>query len=76
MSEQEWLDIFASNLDAMIRDKGMTQLDLADDTGLSKSTISSYINARKMPGVKAIVNIAYALDCDVSDLIDFGETIE
>lgn len=76
MTELEWLDIFADNLASMMEESGYTQMDLAEETGLSQSTISTYLNKRKFPGVKAIINIAYALDCEVTELIDFDETIE
>lgn len=76
MSEQEWLDIFADNLLDMLNEANMTQRDLADETGLSEAAISQYIHKRKIPGVRAIINISYALNCDMSDLIDFGDRIE
>lgn len=75
MTEKEWLDIFAHNLVDMLKDARMTQRELADETGLSEGTISAYINGRKIPGIRAIVNIGYALDCDLNDLIDFGDRI-
>lgn len=75
MSEVEWLDIFGDNLSDMLRDARMTQRELADETGLSEASISGYIHKRKLPGPKALVNIAYALDCDMNDLIDFGDRI-
>lgn len=72
MSESEWLDIFGDNLKDMMDEYGISQRELADECGLSESNISRYINKQQVPGIKALVNIAYALDCDVSDLIDFG----
>ena len=62
MSEQEWLDIFADNLLDMLNEANMTQRDLADETGLSEAAISQYIHKRKIPGVRAIINISYALN--------------
>ena len=76
MSELEWLDIFADNLIEMLDETGMSQRDLAEATGISEASISGYIRRRKVPGVKAILNIAYALDCSITDLIDFGDTID
>ena len=76
MTELEWINIFGDNLADMLKDANMTQQELADTTGLSKATISSYINKRKAPGLKAIINIAHALDCSVDDLMDFEEMIE
>ena len=75
MSEHEWLDIFGDNLAEMMYEQGYSQKDLADETGLSEASISNYINKRRMPTIKAIVNIAYALDIDFNELIDFGERV-
>ena len=75
MSEQEWLNIFGNNLRDMLIDARMTQRDLADDTGLAESTISQYINKQRMPTIRAVINIAYSLDCDLDELLDFGERI-
>lgn len=76
MTESEWLDIFGDNLAEMLIEKNMTQRDLAEETGLAESSISSYIHKKKLPGIKAILNIAHALECDSFDLIDFGDTIQ
>ena len=76
MSEMEWLDLFGDNLVYIMRHTKTTQRKLAEKTGLSQGTISKYINKQQIPGVKAIVNIAYALDCSTDDLIDLGATID
>ncbi len=76
MTESQWLDTFGDNLLNMLYDARLTQKDLAEMSGLSESSISAYIRKQKAPGFKAIINIAYALDCDVSELMDFGSTIE
>ncbi len=76
MTVLEWMEIFGDNLKEMLEYANMTQRELADAAGLSESSVSDYINKRKLPGIKAIINIGYALDCDFNDLIDFGEHIE
>ena len=75
MSEQSWLDIFADNLRDIMEEKQCSQNDLSRVTGITQATISRYLSKKQMPSVKAIVNIVYALDCDWSDLLDFGDTI-
>lgn len=75
MSEQEWLNIFGDNLQEMLNEARMTQRDLAEDTGLSEASISNYINKQRIPTVRAIINIAYSLDCDIDELIDFGDRV-
>lgn len=76
MTETEWLDIFADNLQSLMQERGYTQGDLADETGLDQTTISRYLNKQRIPTVRAIVNLAFTLDCDISELIDFGDRIE
>lgn len=75
MSEYEWLTIFGDNLAYMLKDARMTQRELADATGLAESTISNYILKKKMPGVKALINIAEELNCTLDDLMFFGDRI-
>ena len=76
MTEIEWLDIFGDNLRDILLDVGMTQSELADELGIDKSLVSRYVNKQYIPNLKTIINIAYILNCDVSELIDFGEPIE
>lgn len=75
MTQTEWKNIFGDNLAEILREKGMTQSQLAMDAELSVSRISDYINKRAVPTIFAIINIAYALDTDVGDLVDFDERV-
>ena len=75
MTQTEWRKIFASNLYDILRDKGMTQSQLARDTGLSVSRVSDYINEKATPTIFALINMAYALDMNVDELVDFGDRI-
>ena len=75
MTERQWIDIFSGNLRELIVYSGMTQKELADASGLSEITINKYINGRTMPSVKGLLNLVYALNCDFTDLIDFGDKI-
>lgn len=75
MTEQEWLDIFSENLRECMIEKGYTQKELAEETGLSEAAISNYVNGRKFPSVRAIINMSYALRVSLIDFIDFGDFI-
>lgn len=75
MSEVEWINIFGDNLIDIMNEQGYTQEQLADATGLTQATISKYINKKQMPSIKAIINLAYALDCTIDELIEFGDRI-
>lgn len=72
MSEWDWLQLFGDNLKELMRERGWSQADLAYATRMSEPTISSYVNKTRMPGIKAVINIAYVLDIPVESLIDFG----
>ena len=75
MSEMDWLEEFGCNLSSMLKEANMSQKELAFETGLSEASISGYVNGRKLPGPRALVNISHTLDCSLDELMDFGETI-
>lgn len=75
MSEFEWMQHFSKKLRELLDYTNMTQTDLAIESGLSTAVISRYINCVTMPKASAIVNLAYALNCSVDELIDFGSKI-
>lgn len=76
MTQHEWREIFSNNLIDILQERGMSQAQLARDSGLSVSRISDYINMNATPSVFAIINLAYALDMEVSELVDFDARIE
>ena len=76
LTESEWLDLFKNRLVSRMEETNTTQRKLADMTDLSVVTINNYINKRKLPGVKAVINLAHALDCSVDDLVDFCDMIQ
>ena len=76
MRQAEWKRIFSANLVEILKEKGMTQRQLARDCGVSIGMISDYINGRTIPGIVAVINMAYALDMDVGELVDFDERVE
>ena len=76
MTQLEWRNIFANNLLEILDEQGLSQAQLARDAGLSVSRINDYINQKATPSIFAVINMAYALDMEVSELIDFDERIE
>lgn len=80
MSEVEWIDIFSGNLRSLLDETGMTQQELANKTGLSKATISKYLNGQVMPSVAALVNIYHVfnqyLNVTVNDILYFYDRLE
>ena len=69
MSEVELIDIFADNLRDIMQEVGITQSELADESGLSRATINIDIAKQTLPTLKALINICYVLDCNLDELI-------
>lgn len=61
MSEIEWIEIFSGNLVSIMTEVGITQGELARDTGISKSLISDYCNGKRMPSTKSLINIIHSI---------------
>ena len=76
MTLKEWTEIFGDNLTDLMEEKRMTQQELAKASGLSIGSINAYIHGQTPPGIKAIINLCYALDIDMMELLDFGDTID
>ena len=75
MTETQWMQCFSRKLRELMEYTNMTQLDLAIESGLSTAVISRYINCITMPKASALVNLAYAFNCSVDELVDFGSKI-
>lgn len=76
MTQAEWKNEFGDNLLALLREKGFSQNQLAKDSGVSTGMISDYVNKFAAPNIFAVINMAYSLDVEIDDLVDFGEMIE
>ena len=48
---------------------GMTQKDLARETGLTESAISRFINGQRQPRLYNLIKIADALEMTVDELV-------
>ena len=75
MTQTEWKEIFGDNLVTILREKKMSQAQLAKKAGLSTSRVSDYINGNSTPSIFAIINMAYALEMDIGEFVDFEEYI-
>lgn len=75
MSEVELMDIIAGNLSSLMEEKGYSQRDLAEDSGLSEAAISRYLKAQRIPNLKAIFNMCMVLDCEVEELVGYVDWV-
>lgn len=62
--------IFAKNLKHYMDKLGKTQIDIINDLGINKSTISSWYNGQKMPRMGTIQTLADYFGILKSDLIE------
>ena len=69
MSEVEFIDIFRDNLRSLMEERGYTRRELARESRISHVTISRYLNKERMPTAKSLVNLAFALECDLDELV-------
>lgn len=67
-NEEEWRIEFRSNLRRKLASTDMTQEDLAKVTGISKTTISYYMQGRATPNAYNVFKLAKALGCSIEEL--------
>ena len=69
ISRDDWKKIFSNRLANFLKERNMCQSDLAKASGLSRSRINDYISMKSVPTIFASINMAYALDITVEELI-------
>lgn len=69
ISQEEWKRQFSERLLSILKERGMSQSELARRSGVSVSRINDYIKTKSAPTIFAAVNMANALNVKVSDLI-------
>lgn len=70
MPDDPQLARFASNLKALRREKGLSQLDLGYACGVHPSVIARIETANREPRLATILKLAVGLDVTASDLMD------
>lgn len=70
-TEESYKRGFSYRLADMMVDKGFDQTHLSEVSGVSQQSISNYIHKKSLPTIYVLDKLARALDCSVSDLIDF-----
>lgn len=56
-------------LAAIRTERGMTQDELADASGVSRSSIAKYESGKHTPSIDIVMKLAIALDCSLDVLI-------
>lgn len=70
-SEDDWTKEFSLRLKNIMKDRRISGDQLSNTTGISKVSISKYLNGKAIPSVYNAKLIAKALDCPMYDLYEF-----
>jgi transcriptional regulator with XRE-family HTH domain len=70
MSEETAARLFAGNITAFRKQRGLSQYDLADITGISRRMIGHYENEGIIPPMDRLQALANALEVPVSHLFE------
>lgn len=72
LEEDVWRKEFGHQLRRAIVDRGITQEELSDLTGISRQMLSRYVNGTSTPSGYIISRLSEVLKCDVRKLTRFG----
>ncbi len=70
MSDEQYRKIFVKKLHYYMDLKGVNQVDIMNDLGLSSSTVSNWCTGQKMPRMGKIQMLADYFGIEKSDLIE------
>lgn len=68
---QEFRYRFGRRLNKKIHEMGVNPEELSKRSGLSRATISNYVNGVRSPDIFRLRSLAKALNCTVEDLLHF-----
>lgn len=68
--EENFREIFAKRLNYYMSINGKRQIDLVEDLGLNRSTVSTWCNGKKMPEMTKIDLLAKYFNINRSDLLE------
>ena len=60
---------FGHRLKVLMADRGISVSELAEMTGVSRQTISSYLNSGALPALETSLRLAKVLDVTVDQLV-------
>lgn len=69
MTEDAYRNIFCTNLKQLMKDRGVTQMDLMQALNIPSATISTWVNGQRMPKMSKIQMLAEYFNVDPMDMI-------
>ena len=69
LTDDQWNECFGYQLRNRMFKKGMYQYELAEESGISKTIVSQYINGQTTPKFNIVEKMAKVLDCSAEDFL-------
>lgn len=66
-------EFFGSRLATILRERGLSQKELAEQTGLTPAAVSRYLSGARTPRAVVAAKIARTLEVQVADLVGTEE---
>lgn len=73
MQKDEYAKAFGEYLKSLLKEKGMTQAELARRTGVTEASVSRYISGQRSPRITQAYRMAWAIGIDMNTLIYLGK---
>lgn len=70
MNENEYAKVVAKNLKRIAYERGKTQADISRDLGISKQTLSSWMNGQRLPRMQKIDLLCHYFNCLREDIVE------
>lgn len=70
-SDDIWLKEFSRKIKKKMKFKRITQIELADNIGISRLTVSRYVNGQRVPDYLTLKKISKVLNCPLDEITDF-----
>lgn len=74
MSEEDYKKLFSKNLNYFMHLNGKTQIDIINDLGFNKSSVSTWCNGTRLPRMDKVDDLAKYFGIKRSDLIEDKST--
>ena len=62
--------MISENIKKMMKERKISGTELSKRLGVSNQTISAWVNGKKIPRMKMLVDLAEALECPLTALVD------
>lgn len=73
MQKEEYAKAFGEHLKNLLKEKGMTQVELARRAEMTEASVSRYIKGERTPKISQAYRMACAIGVDMNTLIYLGK---